>query len=163
MSDRQDSDAITDMQEEIAALRAERDEALRNGRKTSEQADTVARELIAAEARAERAERAVLDEDRARRDAQAECSRLWEALDRLQRNFDAEVALVVRLRGAFGMDLPTPVHDLLDRLAAAAVHLLDDHNCDQHGWEGIERSVKAAREAATRIRAALSEGGGEKP
>jgi chromosome segregation ATPase len=100
MSDRQDSDAITDMQEEIAALRAERDEALRNGRKTSEQADTVARELIAAEARAERAERAVLDEDRARRDAQAECSRLWEALDRLQRNFDAEVALVVRLREA---------------------------------------------------------------
>jgi phage terminase small subunit len=61
-----------------------------------------------------------------------------------------------RLREAFGMDLPAPVHDLLDRLADAAVHLLNDHNCDQHGWEGIERSVKAAREAAARIRAALT-------
>jgi hypothetical protein len=111
--------------------------------------------LIAAEARAEKAER--------------DLAVVIGKADRLTKEYllqaqameverDAARAECSRLREAFGMDLPAPVHDLLDRLADAAVHLLNDHSCDQHGWEGIERSVKAAREAAIRIRAALSEG-----
>ena len=60
------------------------------------------------------------------------------------------------LTTVFGYDTPATVPDLLERLAEAAEHLLHDHDCDLHGWEGVERSVRQAREAAVRIRAFMA-------
>ncbi len=57
---------------------------------------------------------------------------------------------------ALGMCSPWPVADVLDRLASAGEHLLADHACDAHGWEGVNVAVHEAREAAKRLRAALA-------
>lgn len=38
-----------------------------------------------------------------------------------------------------------PIRDVLARLAEAATHLLTDHDCDAHGYEGLQHAVVAAR------------------
>lgn len=38
-----------------------------------------------------------------------------------------------------------PIKDVLTRLAEAATHLLSDHDCDAHGYEGLQHAVVAAR------------------
>jgi hypothetical protein len=50
-----------------------------------------------------------------------------------------------------GADTPWPLRDVLLRLAAAGEHLLRFHDCDVHGWEGIDAAVKAARRIANQI------------
>lgn len=45
-----------------------------------------------------------------------------------------------------------PIHDVLTRLADAADHLLNDHGCDQHGWEGVACARDAARGHAAALR-----------
>lgn len=44
-----------------------------------------------------------------------------------------------------------PIRDVLNRLAEAATHLLSDHDCDAHGYEGLQHAVVAAREHASLI------------
>ena len=51
---------------------------------------------------------------------------------------------------------PWPLADVLDKLAAAADHLLRDHDCDAHGYEGILAARDAARRAAAALRASLA-------
>lgn len=38
-----------------------------------------------------------------------------------------------------------PLRDVLEKLAGAAEHLLHDHDCDSHGWEGVHYAAQAAR------------------
>lgn len=49
------------------------------------------------------------------------------------------------------MTTPWPMHEILAELVRAADHLLDWHNCDTHGWEGID----CARDAGRSLLAAL--------
>ena len=51
-----------------------------------------------------------------------------------------------RLWVALGLDNPWPLTEVLTRLADAADHLLRDHDCDTHGWEGIGIARDRARE-----------------
>lgn len=102
---------------------------------------------------------------------QAELATAREARDRAIREANGAIAERTRLfldlshansrlgiiLGALGLDTPSPVFDVLDRLAAAAQHLLRDHDCDLHGWEGVDRSAKTAIEQAVALRTALSE------
>lgn len=44
-----------------------------------------------------------------------------------------------------------PLHSVLKRLADAAEHLLHDHDCDNHGWEGVGYAVEAARGCLARL------------
>lgn len=55
-------------------------------------------------------------------------------------------AEVERLREALGMDKAFPITMVLQVLADAGDHLLDDHNHDGHGHERIRYCTKAARE-----------------
>lgn len=57
---------------------------------------------------------------------------------------------------ALGFNTSWPVSDVLKKLADAAEHLLRDHNCDAHGWEGITHAVDAARYISSNIDAILS-------
>jgi hypothetical protein len=41
---------------------------------------------------------------------------------------------------------PWPPRDVIGRLVDAAKHLLNDHNCDAHGYEEVIESVRAAEE-----------------
>ena len=56
-----------------------------------------------------------------------------------------------RLQSMLALDAPYAVHDVLTRLADAADHLHEDHNCDCDGWE----MTRAAAASARRIVAAL--------
>ena len=40
---------------------------------------------------------------------------------------------------------PWPPHEFVERLVAAADHLLRDHGCDAHGYNSISNAVAAAR------------------
>jgi hypothetical protein len=51
---------------------------------------------------------------------------------------------ILQLEEAFCMNTPWPLLDVLEKLVAAATHLLDDHGCDAQGHE----SYRYAREAA---------------
>jgi len=42
---------------------------------------------------------------------------------------------------------------IIERLADAADHLLGDHDCDAHGWEGVQAARDAARELLVRFKA----------
>jgi hypothetical protein len=55
--------------------------------------------------------------------------------------------LRARLYSIEGNDSPWPLKEVLQRLADAADHLLGEHSCDAHGYEG----VGYARDAARRI------------
>lgn len=81
----------------------------------------------------------------------SELRRLREETDRQRARADAAEALVVRLSRLLALATPWPVQDVLAKLADAADHLLNYHDCDRHGYEG----VVAARDAARTIVAAL--------
>lgn len=59
------------------------------------------------------------------------------------------------LQAVLGMDQPWPILDVLERLAAAADHLLAAHSCDHLGYEGINAARDAARAHAGRLRSLL--------
>ncbi len=61
------------------------------------------------------------------------------------------------LREALGLDTPWPVTDILTKLADAADHLLREHGCDAHGWEGVHAARDAARQRLAALRAAGQE------
>jgi hypothetical protein len=52
---------------------------------------------------------------------------------------------------ALGFNTPWPVTSVLRRLADATDHLLKDHDCDQHGWEGVTVARDRARAIADAI------------
>jgi len=63
------------------------------------------------------------------------------------------------LRGlveAFGQGEPWSLLETLSKLVGAAEHLLGDHACDAHGWEGVDQAAKAGRRHIEAIRAALA-------
>lgn len=66
---------------------------------------------------------------------------------------DAYQADADRLYRILGFDTPWPVVDVLEKLASAAEHLLNDHDCDGHGWEEIGAAVKAARTITAQLHA----------
>lgn len=85
---------------------------------------------------------------------------LLRELDELRARCDAaeRAAATAReerdaLQSVWAMDTPYPLHDVLRILADAADHLLNDHNCDTHGYETITASRNAAREILRLIRA----------
>lgn len=49
-------------------------------------------------------------------------------------------------------DQPTSLLDILEQLAAAAEHLLTDHDCDRIGHEGVREAQRAALELAADLR-----------
>jgi hypothetical protein len=65
---------------------------------------------------------------------------------------------------ADGSDTPWPLRDVLTRLADAADHLLKDHSCDAHGYEGLGDARDAARRyaAMSKPAAAATTGDGER-
>ena len=68
-----------------------------------------------------------------RRECQA-CSWLWPCP-------------TLRLLNVLRLDTAFPLRDVLQRLAEAIDHLLDGHNCDCHGHEGIRYAQQAAQAA----------------
>ncbi len=60
------------------------------------------------------------------------------------------------LQAVLGMDQPWPILDVLERLAAAADHLLEFHSCDHLGYEGINAARDAARAHVSRLRDLVS-------
>ncbi len=96
---------------------------------------------------------------RGRHDLYAEAMRLVGA----KRSKGALVALVnwllLERDAVLRTGEPWPLVDILRKLADAADHLLTDHDCDAHGWEG----VTCARDAARALLAKLEspEAGGD--
>ena len=56
------------------------------------------------------------------------------------------------MRDILGLDRPWPLLCVLEKLDAAAVHLLNDHDCDGHGWEETVQACGEARHYAQVIR-----------
>ena len=110
---------------EVARLTREREEALKKYRESDD-----------------------LRRDTARRRAEEQT----EAHGWKVRAHTAEAALAT-LREAIGVSTPWPVADVLRRLADAADHLLSDHDCDAHGWEGVGIARDKAREYASALSA----------
>jgi hypothetical protein len=72
---------------------------------------------------------------------------------------DAGMALLSEmreLRDVLGTDLPWPMVDVLARLVASARHLLGDHACDAHGYEGLDAAIVAAVNLLDRARLAMA-------
>jgi hypothetical protein len=57
----------------------------------------------------------------------------------------ADVVRGLRYQLYHALGEPWPLRDVLVRLADAAEHLLRDHDCDTHGYEGIKEATQAAR------------------
>jgi hypothetical protein len=53
---------------------------------------------------------------------------------------------IKELEDCFGMSNPLTLIACFKQLVLAATHLLDDHNCDMHGYEGIEIAKNQAME-----------------
>lgn len=62
-----------------------------------------------------------------------------------------------RLRKVLVGDTPFPLLICLEELADAADHLLDDHQCDKHGYELVAAAKTEARLHILRIKQALKE------
>ncbi len=60
------------------------------------------------------------------------------------------------LQTVLGLDQPWAIPDVLERLAAAADHLLLNHSCDHMGYEGINAARDAARAHVERLGALRS-------
>jgi hypothetical protein len=45
-----------------------------------------------------------------------------------------------------GMDTPWPINEILQKLIEATDHLLNDHNCDHHGYEQYQQAANAGRQ-----------------
>jgi len=54
-------------------------------------------------------------------------------------------ALRARVRELEAKDTSWPLADVLEKLIGAAHHLLRDHDCDAHGYEGINAALDSAR------------------
>lgn len=108
---------------EIAALRAKRDEL----------------QAAVDALRAANAAEEALDEIAALCEAPA-----WEYPGQVVRDVEDVVARHERLATLHGMHESWPTRDVLAKLAAAARHLLADHDCDNHGWEQVDQAVRAA-------------------
>lgn len=74
------------------------------------------------------------------------------ALKMRDRAQEAEESLAT-IRGALrtNMDSPWPLVEVLRRLAMAADHLLDAHNCDEEGNEEVRFAAKSAMEIVTAL------------
>lgn len=68
-------------------------------------------------------------------------------------------AAAARLREILALGEPWPTADVLARLADGADHLLRDHGCDKHGYEGLG----IARDRGRVIAATIRTGGGGAP
>lgn len=73
---------------------------------------------------------------------------------------DVAAAAADRLRDVLAIAEPWPTKDVLARLADAADHLLRDHGCDAHGYEGVNAARDQARSIAARISAPDAGAGG---
>lgn len=49
------------------------------------------------------------------------------------------------------LDTPWPLYDVLSILTEAVNHLLIVHNCDRHGYEGVDQALNAGRRIADAI------------
>jgi hypothetical protein len=54
-------------------------------------------------------------------------------------------------RALLANDRPYPLRDVLTRLAGAARHLLNDHDCDGHGYEEVGAVINEAMTIIHRI------------
>ena len=79
-------------------------------------------------------------------------------IEQLQSQLATEQEKVKRLRDALVGDSPFPLLICLEELATAADHLLDDHQCDKHGYEIVAVAKKEARLHILRIEQALKGG-----
>jgi len=164
--------------EEVERLRAERDdlierhgqlvEAALDHQAAREEAESLCNALMSAGiAECERLRGAIL----VIADDGAEMSRLWRRkyeeekanhCEAVRREAAARAQGAAEERGALlGTDQPYTVLDCLTQLADAAQHLLSDHDCDAHGWEGVTYVMRAARAHADRIRARAAAAGAE--
>ncbi len=67
----------------------------------------------------------------------------------------ADVVRGLRVRALLaGTDSPWSLLDILEKLAGAADHLLGEHACDGHGYEGVMAARDAARRIVEQVRAA---------
>lgn len=79
---------------------------------------------------------------------------LGEAADQireLEAERDAIRSRLARLEAAFAMGTPYPLLDVLIRLADAADHLHDHHNCDADGWETARDAAASARKIVANL------------
>jgi hypothetical protein len=58
-----------------------------------------------------------------------------------------------RLRDVMAMEGHWPLHDVLEKLADAADHLLKGHDCDAHGHEVVQQAAIEARRIVGVIKA----------
>lgn len=61
-----------------------------------------------------------------------------------------------RLQDILGFATPYPALDVLRILADAADHLLDVHNCDNHGYEVVNAAARAARDIVAKAETPLA-------
>jgi hypothetical protein len=135
------------MDEKIAALRARLDAA--------EQLNRDHEEVHADRRRLVREMDVMLHGDGAAKQA-ALCDML-AIVARLKRERDSLRQRVERMSDVLALDEPWPLFDVLDKLRAATVHLLDFHACDTHGHEEYKAAMMQAETIITRIKAALKE------
>lgn len=76
---------------------------------------------------------------------------------------DEGLARESALREAMGFSTPWPLLDVLAKLADAADHLLDGHNCDAHGWEEAHAAASFARQHHAALSLLLSTPDAGKP
>ena len=67
-------------------------------------------------------------------------------------------AAAARLSQIEALDSPYPLRDILQILADAADHLLGDHSCDAHGYEGVGMARDHARRLIADVIASTSVG-----
>ena len=83
----------------------------------------------------------------------AQCHR---ELSGCRRKDEALTRRVEYLEEALGIAKPWPVVDVLRRLASGANHLLNEHACDQHGYEEMGACAQRAYDYAGAIEKALA-------
>ena len=64
----------------------------------------------------------------------------------------AQRVRIAELETFMGSNDPWPTLDAVKRLVDAADHLLDDHSCDAHGYEGLMFARDAMRQRLERFR-----------
>lgn len=70
-------------------------------------------------------------------------------------------ARITKLTAVLGQDTPHPLLYCLKILTDATDHLLNDHNCDTHGYENITRMMHEGRRYIDKLKQALSAEGGK--
>jgi hypothetical protein len=87
-------------------------------------------------------------------------ARIHELVEALERDEALRIAVVADVRATLGHERyerflarlrpdladPWPPRDVVEQLVQATEHLLDDHSCDQHGYESWRIAAKKARE-----------------